>query len=206
MVFRDTISPSSAEKTAASFESQSDFPLSSDWQSPSEKKLAKRAFNLCIGYAVPASTLGWKNDHFSLESMMKTHGSNFFGIKVEEEVRGIIPEDAETELALQLHLLQEILPGLPVLEYYNAGMEDIKKADWYTQAIEKLDRHGGRKLLSLGGEEDGLMLLLQLSKLCLVIAKGSGEGDTAPATHRKRGMIKPALSIILPIVSIQLYL
>ena len=141
----------------------------------------------------------------SLESIMKSNCSNFFGIKIEEKiVCGLIPEGAEAELASQLLLLQDVFTGLSVLDFYKNAIENIKEDDWYAQAIERLDRHGGRAMLSSGGEQDGIMLLLHLSRVCILIAKASGEGDTASDTCRKRGMIKTALSIILPIVGIPL--
>lgn len=201
LLLRVTIGAPAVDMSIASFEKHSAFPLPSDWQSPNEKKLAQRALNLCIGYAVPASTLGWKNDSLSLEGMMRSYGSNFFGMKIEETVVcGVIPEGAEIEVALQLQLLQEVLSGVSIFEFYEDGIESIKEADWYTRAMQQLDRHGGREMLSSGGEEHAILLLLLFSKLCLNIAKASGKSDNAADTSRKRGMIKMALSIILPIV------
>ena len=203
LLFRVSVGPPAIDMSTASFERHSALPLPSEWQSPIERKLAQRTLNLCIGYSVPTSTLGWKNDTLSLEAMMKSYGPNFFGMKIEEMILcGVIPETAETELASQLQVLQEVLNGVSIVEFYKNGIGAIKEADWYNRAIEQLNRHGGPSMLSSGGEEDAILLLLHFSNLCLNFATAPGESDAAAVTCRKRGLLKMALSIILPIVSI----
>ena len=193
-------------KNAANLVTDSTLPLSSKWQSAAHKNLSRRAFNLCVGYAVTSSNLAWRPDgSFLLDAIMKAAGdSNFVGISLSYDetsrawVCGILPEKVELELALQLQILQsESLVEASISDEFSAAFQTIKETDWYSRATDKLQRQGGREILSRGGEEAGIILLLLLSRSYLTVAK---ELDPK-GSLKKQNMVKMALSILLPIVS-----
>ena len=199
------VTPPEAENTL-SLVTNSTLPLLSSWQSASQKNLSRRAFNLCVGYAVPPSNLAWRPDgSFLLEAIMKASGdSNFFGISLSYDetdrawVCGILPEKVELELASQLQMLQSGgFVETSIWDEFNAAFQTIKETDWYSRATDKLQRQGGREILSRGGEEAGMNLLLLLSRSYLTIAKVLDPNDAS----KKQNMIKMVLSIVLPIVS-----
>jgi len=198
--------PTPKEAFTASFATttSSTLPLPSNWQSGAQENLSRRAFNLCVGYAVPASNLAWRPDGlFSLEVMMNTaRDSNVFGISLsyDETMRawvcGILPEKVEMELASQLQTLQEGgLVNIAIWDEFSIGFQTIKETDWYSRTTEKLQRQGGREVLSQGGEQAGMALLLLLSRSYLTIAKMLDPEDTL----KKESMVKTVLSIVLPI-------
>lgn len=198
-------------KNAANPVSNSTLPLSSNWQSAAHKNLSRRAFNFCVGYAVTSSNLAWRPDgSFLLDAIMKAAGdSNFVGISLSYDetsrawVCGILPEKVELELASQLQMLQsEVLVEASISDDFSAAFQTIKETDWYSRATDKLQRQGGREILSRGGEEAGMILLLLLSRSHLNVARELDPKDSL----KKQTMVKMVLSIVLPIVSCFLFI
>lgn len=202
---------SEEETTTPNLITNSTLPLASNWQSAVHKTLSRRSFNLCVGYAVPSSNLAWRPEGmFSLGDIMKATGdSYFFGISLSYDetarawVCGILPEKVELELASQLQTLQsEGLGQISISDEFSAAFQAIKDTDWYSRATEKLLQQGGREILSRGGEEAGMTLLLLLSRSYLTLAKLIDPEDTL----KKENLVKVALSIVLPIVSFIIFL
>ena len=201
--------PTPKETNMASLTTFSTLPLPSNWQSEAQRNLSRRVFNLCVGYAVPSSNLAWTSDgEFSLEVMMNTardSTSNFFGISLSSDetmrawVCGILPEKVEIELASQLQTLQEEgLVNNAIWDEFSTAFQTIKETNWYSRATEILQRQGGREVLSQGGEEAGMTLLLLLSRSYLTMAKMPDPGDAL----KKQTVVQTILSIVLPIVSV----
>ena len=201
--------PNPKETNMASLATFSTLPLPSNWQSETQRNLSRRVFNLCVGYAVPSSNLAWTSDgEFSLEGMMNTardSTSNFFGISLSSDdtmrawVCGILPEKVEIELASQLQTLQEEgLVDNAIRGEFSTAFQTIKETNWYSRTTEILQRQGGREVLSQGGEEAGMTLLLLLSRSYLTIAKMPDPGGAL----KKQSVVQTILSIVLPIVSV----
>ena len=174
----------------------SNIPIPSDWQSTIEKMLSRRVFNLCVSCAVPSAlsySLGWGEDDFSLNKLMVGTGLNFSGINVDERspaISGVLPIDIESDIEGQWTLIQNCLEASSSFDLKNE-LSKVKESKWYSSVAEK--RKDGEENTPLWGEDEGIKLLLQYSRLCLLMTSAPTKGDVDPQ------FLRNALSIVLPI-------
>ena len=175
-------------------ESWKEYPIPCEWQNDAHRDISARAFNLCIGYTVSAFS-GWEKEEFELELLRKRRGPNYFGVKVQGmQVAGYLNASNELELANQWALIEKIIPSLESLSFEDK-LAKAKKADWLLESMKKLKNQYQSEKVAVFGEDHAINLLLNYSKLCLLVASEEKEA------LKEESLLKQSLSIILPMVS-----
>lgn len=169
----------------------SKFPLPSDWQSSSQKSLSTLAYNLSVGCCVSTFS-GWCNDEFNLDLLTSRNDSNVFGLNMEGTwVAGFLSDEVSASVSRLWERISQILPNLEALRF-DTQLNQRKEKEWHKRLISIVKKHTSK--IASYREDDGLLILLSFSSICLVTAELS-EGQ------EKDDLIQLALSVILPIVS-----
>jgi hypothetical protein len=178
--------------TEAHSKQWTELPIRSDWQTPVQQNLSRRAFNLLIANRVPHFS-GWESDEFKLNLMKR--GSNNGHVCVDlqgERVTGCLPPTVEVELADQWKKLGTLLPELPNFDF-DANLVTAKSSSWYADVIKHVEESNDPA--SVYGEDNGFTLVLSLSRLCLDAA------SLAASNAVKDALIQLAVCVIFPVVS-----
>ena len=172
------------------------FPISSTWQSPKQKAMSLRCYNLCVAHNVSHFS-GWDLHEFSL-GLINQKGSSdaaYFGLHLEGEVvSGFLPATVEQELMHQWNRLSE-LESVGFALDLSKTLADVKERQWYKDGLPKYQDalHGG--ITAKNCEGPGLEFFLAYSGACLDLAQNKERDDESI----KRLLIMNCLSILLPI-------
>ena len=172
-------------------------PLPSSWQSPRHKDVSVRCYNLCISYNVSHFS-GWEPREFTLRLMKTRPRCTYFGLQIKDgKVAGFLPTHIEKELERQWESLASFVPALAKLKF-NIRLAEVKQLPWYSQGYDKHKAAVDQESISAHAELEGLELLLSQSLLCLNLARHRD-------AHKRNDLLMISLSVLLPIVSCQLY-
>jgi len=168
------------------------FPIKAGWQNVSHQYLSKRLYNLAVGCVV-SNFSGWETDEFNVDLLRASKDKRHFGVNISgERVTGYLLPSAENDLIDQWQQITTLLPQFSDFDF-KSKLDSAKSSAWYKDVVEDMDKIDVS--LTAYGEKDALALFMTLSRLCLKAAS-SVESDAA-----KYGLIKLALSVVLPLVS-----
>jgi hypothetical protein len=100
-------------------------------------------------------------------------------------------------LGRQWEILARFVPGLSKLKL-SIRLAEVKQLPWYIQGYDKHKKAVDEESISAQAELEGLELMLSHSLLCLNLASHRD-------AHKRNDLLMNSLSILLPIVSGQLY-
>jgi hypothetical protein len=186
----DLLDRAASEKSQHSTADLSGVPFPTYWLSPIQERLVLRTYNLCIATNVSLFS-GWEDQEFSLRLLRHRDVDNFFGLTMaDDSVSGYLGPCIERELSDQWDALNSQLPETCAFDF-QARLEALKQTQWYTENKERHALHRSSSIASYG-EDSGLLLLLSLSRACLLFA-----ADLDEASHKDK-LLFTSLSILLP--------
>lgn len=180
----------STQSSSSGVESWRSFPLPFSWQNSFHEKLSLRAYNLCVACCVSFFS-GWEPSEFNLD-VLRSSDVNFFGVTLEgPSVAGFLPHEVASTIGKQWELISTLVNNMEVLPY-ELHLDERTKISWYEKAMKIIEKQSIGSIPSFK-EDDGLKALLSFSKLCLLSAAQSSEGN------EKDELLKQSFSILLPV-------
>ncbi len=176
------------------------FPVLSSWQSTEHRMISIRVYNFAVACNISLFS-GWESEEFAMKTLKKRHGYNrHFGVHIgDRRLAGCLPPSIEDELNRQWKLWAETQPVFPTLDF-ETKMEAVKRSEWFQAEIktrEETLRHGQ---IACHAEGEALELFLGYAAMCLQLSRT--ETDKKVSTRCQ----ELALSVILPLVSLNLFL